>query len=206
VSQDVTVVKLGGSYANSRLLRSWLQAIERHAGRVVLVPGGGPFADCVRATQTSMGFDAGAAHEMALLAMTQYGRALVSLGSSLRMADDVPAITAALRSRQVPVWSPLPMILAGSDVKASWDVTSDSLALWLAIRLAADALVIIKRRAAPEGPVPLFVAEGLLDAAFPDLLANYGGRVSLASPEDLPAAATGLAIGRQVRAQLAAHG
>ena len=48
------VVKLGGSHAGSALLRPWLRAIEAAAGRVVLVPGGGPFADAVRDAQATM--------------------------------------------------------------------------------------------------------------------------------------------------------
>jgi 5-(aminomethyl)-3-furanmethanol phosphate kinase len=43
------VVKLGGSYAASAEREKWLDAIDRCAGEVVLVPGGGPFADAVRA-------------------------------------------------------------------------------------------------------------------------------------------------------------
>jgi 5-(aminomethyl)-3-furanmethanol phosphate kinase len=206
VSNGVTVVKLGGSYAQSSLLRLWLQAIERHAGRVVLVPGGGPFADCVRTAQAWMGFDEAAAHEMALLGMAQYGRALVSLGSCMRMADDIAAIRAALRDQQVPVWSPLRLILPASDVAASWNVTSDSLAVWLAGRLAADSVVIVKHRAGRGTSVASLVAEGLLDLAFPDFLADFAGPVFLAAPEDLAAASVELAIGRRLRAPLAAHG
>ncbi len=66
------VVRLGGSHAFSPLLRPWLAAIGAAAGRVVLVPGGGPFADTVRSAQAAMGFDDLAAHRMALLAMAQY--------------------------------------------------------------------------------------------------------------------------------------
>ena len=45
------VVKLGGSFAFSVHLRAWIEAIAACAGRVVIVPGGGPFADTVRAAQ-----------------------------------------------------------------------------------------------------------------------------------------------------------
>ena len=42
------VVKLGGSFAFSEHLRAWLEALTACAGRVVIVPGGGPFADTRR--------------------------------------------------------------------------------------------------------------------------------------------------------------
>src|SRR5215510_16371000 len=69
----VTVVKLGGSYAHAAELKPWLAAIAACAGHVVLVPGGGPFADAVREAQARMGFDDRVAHRMALTAMAQYG-------------------------------------------------------------------------------------------------------------------------------------
>ena len=77
-----TVLKLGGSYAFSPFLKNWIDAVKDCAGCVVLVPGGGPFADAVRAAQPRMGFDDRAAHEMAVLAMDQYGCALAHLGSA----------------------------------------------------------------------------------------------------------------------------
>src|SRR2546426_804978 len=60
--QGPTVVKLGGSFAFSPYLRDWIAAIAGCAGRTVVVPGGGPFADVVRAGQARMGFDDLAAH------------------------------------------------------------------------------------------------------------------------------------------------
>ena len=73
----------------------WLEIIAGNAGHVVLVPGGGPFADAVREAQPKMGFDDAAAHHMALLAMEQYGRALVSLNETLALASSLVAIRRA---------------------------------------------------------------------------------------------------------------
>src|SRR5262245_49640699 len=122
-----TVVKVGGSYAFSSALKSWIDAVAACAGRVVVVPGGGPFAETVRAAQPKMGFDDRAAHEMALLAMEQYGCALASLGAGWRLAASAAAIQDVLRENGVPVWSPTPMLRDANDVPWSWDVTSDSL-------------------------------------------------------------------------------
>src|SRR2546423_12784218 len=111
----ITVVKLGGSYVGSAELNGWLDALAACAGHVVLVPGGGPFADTVRAAQRSMGFDDRAAHHMALIAMEQYGCALASLGRRLAHAASMAAIRRALGARKVPVWSPTRMALAAAD-------------------------------------------------------------------------------------------
>jgi len=96
-----TVLKLGGSYAFSPFLKNWIDAVKDCAGCVVLVPGGGPFADAVRAAQPRMGFDDRAAHEMAVLAMDQYGCAIAHLGVPLRRAAS--AATAAPTARTASV-------------------------------------------------------------------------------------------------------
>ena len=127
-----TVVKLGGSHAFSEHLAGWVEAIADCAGHVIVVPGGGPFADAVRDAQPKIGFDDAAAHHMALLAMEQYGCALASLNGAFVLANSANAMERALDARQVPVWMPSRMALAAADIPASWEITSDSLAAWLA--------------------------------------------------------------------------
>jgi 5-(aminomethyl)-3-furanmethanol phosphate kinase len=138
------VVKFGGSFARSAHLRDWIKAFAACAGRIVLVPGGGPFADTVRSTQSAIGFDENAAHHMALLAMEQYGRALVSLDGALVAADSADVIRRELAAGRVPVWMPTRMALGAADLTASWEVTSDSLAAWLAGRIGAGRLFLVK--------------------------------------------------------------
>src|SRR5882724_3145846 len=121
-----TVVKLGGSHAFSEHLAGWVAAIAACAGDVVVVPGGGPFADAVRDAQPRIGFDDDAAHHMALLAMEQYGCALASLNRALVPADSLAAIQQALAAEKVPVWMPARMALAAKDIPAAWEITSDS--------------------------------------------------------------------------------
>lgn len=181
------VIKLGGSHARSALLCPWLRVIEAAAGRVVLVPGGGPFADVVRTAQPTMGYDAAAADAMAMLAMAQFGLALCSLATRLVPAESVDDIDAARAAAAVPVWAPLAMIRKARALPASWDVTSDSLALWLAQHLDASALLLVK----PEdraGGIAGLSRGGVLDAAFPRLHAAHPCPVFLAGPGALPAA------------------
>ena len=177
MTAPLLVVKLGGSSAASPLLRPWLDAIAAAAGRVVLVPGGGPFADAVRTAQAALGFDDATAHAMALLAMAQYGFFLASLGALLTPADSTDAIRRALAAGLVPVWLPPATLGPAEGVPASWDVTSDSLSLLLAGWLGAPHLLLIK---------PRTHGENLLDAAFAGLRTNYPGRVFIAGPDDLP--------------------
>jgi aspartokinase-like uncharacterized kinase len=168
-----TVIKLGGSFAFSPGLQDWIEAIARHAGRMVIVPGGGPFADTVRTAQEQMRFDDRAAHRMALLAMEQYGHAIVSLSKRLQPADSLDAIRQGLSEGKVPVWLPAQMVMADMDIPQSWDVTSDSLAAWLAGRLGAARLILVKHLETLENTVLAsnLVACNMIDGAFPKFLA-----------------------------------
>jgi len=139
------VVKLGGSVYKSAELSHWLDVIVGSgAGKTVLVPGGGPWADEVRAAQKVEGFDDRTAHRKALLAMEQYGHVLAGLRSNLVPAHSVPAISEVLQLGKIAVWMPYAMVVDEPSIEESWDVTSDSLAAWLAVRLQASGLLLIK--------------------------------------------------------------
>ena len=148
------VVKLGGSLFRSKELDAWLSEIARVGkGLAVLVPGGGPFADRVREAQAHWAFDDGTAHHLAILAMEQYGRMLAGLEPALATCDSSEAIRAALDQGRVPVWMPSRMCLGRPEIPESWEVTSDSLALWLAGEIGASRVILIKAKAPPEGRV-----------------------------------------------------
>ena len=184
------VVKLGGSYADSPLLRRWLRAVTQARGSsLVLVPGGGPFADAVRQAQPRMGFDDRAAHDMALLAMAQFGRALTSLEPRLAPAESLGDVLHLCATGRVPVWSPWPMLRDAPDIPPSWDITSDSLSLWLARTLNAQHLLLVKHCTVPANtPAATLGRDGILDPAFPRFLDGYAGTVHIAGPDHLPTA------------------
>jgi len=137
------VAKIGGSLWRSPLLERWIAALGAWPGPLSIVPGGGPFADAVRAAQGSMRFSDRAAHEMALLAMEQYGLALCDLFGGLALAA-TPREAAAVRAQgRTPVWRPRALALEAG-LPASWDLTSDSLAAWYARESGAPELLLIK--------------------------------------------------------------
>ncbi|MBC7944748.1 MAG: hypothetical protein H7X91_05715 [Burkholderiales bacterium] len=170
------VIKLGGSLARSRHLTRWLQAIAQEgAGRAIIVPGGGRFADEVRNAQRLWRFDDAVAHRMALMAMQQFGLMLCGLNAGLASAQSVVEMHAALRYGKAVVWLPLQMTDAAGDIPMNWDVTSDSLAAWLASRVNARSLALVKfcrpNQFAPEigegAAVQALSEAGIVDPAFP---------------------------------------
>ena len=139
------VIKLGGSLLSSGSLKEWLSIIVEHgAGKVVIVPGGGIFADQVRNAQQKLKFDYKAAHQMALLAMEQYAHLLQSYAPDLSLSDSIEEIEKAISLNQVPVWLPFKMINPCQDVSINWNLTSDSLAIWLADKLNVEHTMLVK--------------------------------------------------------------
>lgn len=162
------VVKLGGSLADSGVLSSWLESLA--AARVAIVPGGGVFADAVRKMQRRWQFGDGSAHAMAILAMAQYGLMLQGLEPRLRPCRRPVQIPRLLACGHSVVWLPDPQTVS---VPESWAVTSDTLALWLAQRIGAAHVVLVKSAAVPGGPTAAAALRSadLVDAAFPEFLA-----------------------------------
>ncbi len=191
------IVKLGGSLASSPDLRTWIAALDACTLPLVVVPGGGTFADTVRGMQTKMQFDDEAAHHMALVAMQQYGIALAALWPRLACVATPAAIRRALRLGQVACWNPTSMALE-APLPKGWDVTSDTLAAWLAAELNADRLILIKSVDVPsaaETALTDLAASGLVDPLFPHYAAASGAAVYVAGPGSLADAAALLAQG-----------
>jgi 5-(aminomethyl)-3-furanmethanol phosphate kinase len=182
------VAKVGGSLWRSPLLSRWIAALAAWPGPSCIVPGGGPFADAVRAAQGPMRFSERAAHEMALIAMEQYGIALCDLFGGLALAA-TPREAAALRAQgRTPVWRPRAMALEAA-LPACWDVTSDSLAAWYARESGAPRLLLIKSADAAGASE----AESLVDPCFSEYA--RGLSVFLLGPKNVEEAEAHLPLG-----------
>ena len=162
------VVKIGGSLARDARLPLWLRMLaEFGAGRVTVVPGGAAFADAVREAQAHWGFDDVSAHNMAVLAMAQTAHMMHALERRLVLVTNEAEIRSTLHSGRPALWLPLSLVRDGPDQLTSWDVTSDSLALWLARRLNAERLVVVKAcELQPGHTIDDLGATGVLDMRF----------------------------------------
>ena len=166
------VLELGGSLLSSSILPQWLHlAVKEGKGRLVIVPGGGVFADQVRSTQKKWQYDDQTAHYMAILAMQQMALLFKGLCPDLCIVNQVAAIRPALDKQALVVWSPLATELDSGKIKASWEVTSDTLAAWLATQLSADQLMLVKSAQLPENATLQQLSEhNIVDQAFADFV------------------------------------
>lgn len=191
------VVKLGGSTAGSIALDGWVAAIAGATLPVVLVPGGGPFAHQVRDAQRRIGFSDATAHAMAILAMDQFGHVILDRDERLVPARSIEDMETAWAAGRTPLWLPSQLATAAADVPASWDVTSDSLAAWLAGKIGAGALLLIKQTCAfsEADTISDLAAREVVDRALAGML-PAGVDLCLAGPEHMAMAGALLSCGR----------
>jgi 5-(aminomethyl)-3-furanmethanol phosphate kinase len=162
-------------------LSSWLDSIESSASDsdIIIVPGGGEFADKVREMQVLFKFDDQRAHRMALLAMSQYGYLLAGINPKLQIVEDLDALSSKLGKKLPLLWLPTALINDDSEIPASWDFTSDSIALWLAIQLAAHSLILVKSKDlnCRNLSIKKHIENGDLDKGFQELNDKYSGEI-----------------------------
>lgn len=192
---NIVVVKLGGSSASSPDFVRWIEAVEKATGRVVVVPGGGPFANTVRRYQHRIGYDEVASHAMTILAMEQFGYALKSLGTRMVTVAGTTAIEEAFAAGRIPVWMPAGPALDAAEIRDHPDVTSDSIAAWFAGHWPRAHLLLVKQLDVPENAtVETLVHAEIVDPAFLQFLKPQT-RVFLAGPGDIALAGKRLAEG-----------
>ena len=163
------VVKIGGSLLGSPQLLHWLKIFAQYSdGTVVIVPGGGIFADAVRESQRQSNISDACAHRLAVLAMDQYGLLLANLNPLLATASSELEIAERTWQHRAIVWLPSKMVFADDTISQSWDVTSDSIAAWLADKLSATHLLLIKSEKpdATQLSIQMVTENGLVDEAF----------------------------------------
>lgn len=180
------VVKLGGSLSRTDTLISCLDAVEKKfQGRaVVIVPGGGAFADQVRLAQQHWQFDDATAHCMAILAMQQMALLFKGLKSGFAIAPTVAAIQGLLSRHKTVIWSPDIAELDNAGIKASWDVTSDSLAAWLAKTLSAAELILVKSAEIDVGlSLHQLEEQRIIDKAYSDFVAQAAFKTQVISAQ-----------------------
>jgi hypothetical protein len=137
------VLKIGGSLSRRpaalRRLMATLAAQARHR-TLLVVPGGGEFADEVRRADRRLGLGDTAAHWMAILAMDQYAYVLARLAGRAAVVRG----WREARAGHLSVLAPSTWLLRADPLPHSWDVTSDAIGAWVAGATRARRLVLVK--------------------------------------------------------------
>ena len=141
------MVKVGGGLlATPGALGRVCETLGRNGrGRpVVVVPGGGPFADAVRDFERRFGLSADAGHWMALLAMDQYAHVLAERIPDAELVEDAGGIGATLDRGRMAILAPYRWLRSADVLPHGWEATGDSVAAFVAGALDASRLILVK--------------------------------------------------------------
>jgi aspartokinase-like uncharacterized kinase len=140
------VLKIGGSLSRGDGLEVLCREIRRlgERYRILVVPGGGEFADQVRTASTRFNLSETAAHCMALCAMDQYGYLLNHLIVGSYLTADLPSACRSTETGKVSILLPSTPVLQYSGLPHSWHVTSDTISAWVTRQADCRRLVLLK--------------------------------------------------------------
>lgn len=159
----MNVIKLGGSLLEAEKMLVCLNHILEFNEKIVVVCGGGVFADTVRNAQKKWHFDDIVAHKMAVLAMQQTAMMLQNLNPKFTLESTI----LNLKNHRFSIWLPDIFDLNVAQISPSWEMTSDSLAAWLATELDAKKLIIVKSCDVDSSlNVEELTAKGIVDGEF----------------------------------------
>ncbi|VVB93845.1 5-(aminomethyl)-3-furanmethanol phosphate kinase [uncultured archaeon] len=123
------VIKIGGSlfHRGRELVREIIEYSNARDETILIVPGGSIFADTVRRISATEE----AAHWMAVLAMEQYGYYLGN-GNDVKLIDSLD-----IHGKGAFILLPYNLLKKNDELPHTWDVTSDTIAAWIAQKLGA---------------------------------------------------------------------
>jgi 5-(aminomethyl)-3-furanmethanol phosphate kinase len=185
------VIKVGGSLFDwnqlAMALGRWLDAQSQACN--VLIAGGGALADAIRQADATHALGEQIAHELCVELLGVTARLLEAL-----LAGRSPRITFTdLQKQQTANRLPDCCVLDARDflldiestasltsLPPTWDVTSDSIAAWVACALAADELVLLKSDDPPgDQSLDALALAQYVDRYFPTAVASFAGTVRM---------------------------
>jgi len=143
VATPDAVLKVGGSLGRRPAALRRLMRVLAGVARtrvLVVVPGGGEFADQVRRADRRLTLGDTAAHWMAILAMDQYAYILAHLAGRAAVVRGRREV----RAGRLNVLAPSTWLLREDPLPRSWEVTSDSIGAWVAGAMRARRFVLVK--------------------------------------------------------------
>ena len=170
------VIKLGGSLYGNVLLKEWvscLASIDNYT--IIIVPGGGPFADQVRNASKDWDIDNVTSHNMAVLAMQQYAYLISSLNSKITALTSIDILN---DNYNTYIWHPYLDVINKCEYPKSWKVTSDSIALWLAKEISAQQLILVKSANIDGMSNAKIIHSDIVDKNFPLACPQYQGELT----------------------------
>ena len=135
------IVKVGGSLFPENSVKLVEAISELTEKEVMVICGGGSFANQIRDYDLQMNFSATANHESAIMCMDIIGRLLADKISDAEAVYDLNSAKSLAKENKIPILLPSRLMHYLDPLEHSWSVTSDSISLYIAQLLQAKLLI-----------------------------------------------------------------
>ncbi|MCX8172943.1 MAG: uridylate kinase, partial [Archaeoglobaceae archaeon] len=178
------IVKIGGSVSSK--LEKIFDAL-RNIEDVKVIPGGWIFADTVKELKLSDEIS----HWMAVLSMNLYGLYMLEFGKKAGFEVVEPEDFEFFKKKGRFIVLPYRLVRNFDELPHSWDVTSDAIAVWIAVKVGEKRVIKIGasggvvRNGDIVERVKVFEAGDVVDNFTPVLLKKHGIELFICSPEEI---------------------
>ncbi|MFX1570521.1 MAG: hypothetical protein ACFFCV_19455 [Promethearchaeota archaeon] len=148
MSKNTALFKIGGKilddFDNLSCTLSQLTQLFKEGlfKRIILIPGGGSFANFIRKAYSELKFTEEIAHWMGIISMNYNGLELNKKFPSLQITENFEKLKE--NNKMFCIFLPYEYIKDNDRLPHSWDVTSDSISLFIAKELNLEECYFIK--------------------------------------------------------------
>jgi aspartokinase-like uncharacterized kinase len=183
----VTVVKIGGSLFPEHT-NELCEQLTKSKEKIVLVNGGGPLANNIREFNKTCSFSDDVNHWNAIKCMDIIGNFIADENKNIVPITSLDEIENIYKMNKIPLILTYELMRKEDPLKHSWDVTSDSIACWIANKINAKLLILTNVDGIYRGNISsnnkkliksisakelLFFKETCVDKCLPKLLIKY---------------------------------
>ncbi|WP_423793384.1 hypothetical protein ACPB8Q_01310 [Methanocaldococcus indicus] len=137
------LIKIGGSllYNSKDLLLALKEYASKNDKYIVIVPGGGVFANTVREVDKKLNLSSSLSHKLAIKSMDFVGEIYSELGD-IKCYTTLFDLKKNIHNDKISIILPSNLLLSIDIAKHSWDITSDSLSLYIGKLLNVKDIII----------------------------------------------------------------
>ena len=183
----VTVVKIGGSLF-PKYTKNLCKRLTKSKEKIVLVNGGGELANIIREFNKYNNFSNDINHWNAIECMDIIGKFIADENKDIVLINILDKIGEVHDMNKTPLLLTYELLKKEDPLEHSWDVTSDSIACWVANQINAKLLILTNVDGIYSGNISsndkkliksisanelLFLKETCVDKCLPKLLIKY---------------------------------
>ena len=183
----VTVVKIGGSLF-PEYTEVLCESFSKCDEKIVLVNGGGSLANNIRDFNSISSFSDDVNHWTAIKCMDIIGNFIADKNNVIETVTSLDEIDDIHKKNKIPLILCYELLKKEDPLEHSWDVTSDSIACWIAHKINAKLLILTNVDGIYRGNISsnnkiliksisaeklLFFKETCIDKCLPKLLIKY---------------------------------